>query len=829
MADVKDLKVVVRVFEQGATAAFEKIITAVDKCKSSFTDLYFKVKSTGAGLSEAFQWAELGAKALQAEESFRNVAAAYGESADAMLAKMKEVSAGIIDDSSLQQRAIKGLQQGLTGSQLTSILEISRSAARVAGTGVEEAFDGLTNAIANQATRGMKAYGIVIDQKKANEEYAKSLNKVTEELTEQEQAQALANAAIQEGQRQMQAMGPISENYAEKLQQARAQMHELKETIGKGLLLAMQALGGLLYWVVGGFLTLSAVIWKVLEAGLEYQNFLTGGMIPALKEAAQAAGENAKIAFEKSGEYADKGMKLWQGMGTTIDGQVGPAIANMNKQQQESARNTAETTRALAEWQARIEELDPSLSDLDKQILSLTSAYMKTRDEFRKNFQDTDQLDSLFLQGVERLQAKAAQATENFMTEIFIGRQKGIAKDLLATDQWLSSTVEKFKGQGTAILAITEEWARRRSEIIKNAEQQIRDSETQTEDMVLSIRQKNMKTNRDRYASQTDRLWDKERMAGALDTPERIKMLQSLQQAWTGLTDEVKDGESVYLSQAQASARAIENIQRLGLEIKSLQTEELEKAKNLKLDNTQAQSAIDQIKSALESIPNETVKKLIVKTEGVDTVNGKYIEAAGSMGKAAEAASSVRNEIVRTRDEAGREIYSNISFTGSGSPTMPIGEKLDWIKDKMAGLSGSETFNVDFGQVTAMIQAKTAMEMKIAEMKAWEELSGKSGSASFNMALNAQAAGAAQLGQVISQALANKPLGSYATGTDFVPQTGPYLLHKGERVIPAGKSGGVTVSIGGITIAGGNKDPEQLAREIAKPLRRELQRLNAYA
>jgi len=44
--------------------------------------------------------------------------------------------------------------------------------------------------------------------------------------------------------------------------------------------------------------------------------------------------------------------------------------------------------------------------------------------------------------------------------------------------------------------------------------------------------------------------------------------------------------------------------------------------------------------------------------------------------------------------------------------------------------------------------------------------------------------------------------GSYDTGTDYVPRTGPYLLHQGERVTPAGQAGGVTVSFGNIVFNG---------------------------
>jgi len=41
--------------------------------------------------------------------------------------------------------------------------------------------------------------------------------------------------------------------------------------------------------------------------------------------------------------------------------------------------------------------------------------------------------------------------------------------------------------------------------------------------------------------------------------------------------------------------------------------------------------------------------------------------------------------------------------------------------------------------------------------------------------------------------------GSYATGTDYVPETGIYLLHQGEAVIPAAQNNG-SVGTGGSTI-----------------------------
>jgi len=67
-------------------------------------------------------------------------------------------------------------------------------------------------------------------------------------------------------------------------------------------------------------------------------------------------------------------------------------------------------------------------------------------------------------------------------------------------------------------------------------------------------------------------------------------------------------------------------------------------------------------------------------------------------------------------------------------------------------------------------------------------------------------------------------LGSYATGTDYVPKTGPYLLHQGERVTPAGRTGGspsvqslsifAPISVDGLSTS--NKFLSDLSRRVEK-------------
>lgn len=58
-------------------------------------------------------------------------------------------------------------------------------------------------------------------------------------------------------------------------------------------------------------------------------------------------------------------------------------------------------------------------------------------------------------------------------------------------------------------------------------------------------------------------------------------------------------------------------------------------------------------------------------------------------------------------------------------------------------------------------------------------------------------------------------LGSYAQGTNYVPQTGPYMLHQGEKVTPAGQRGGGDVHVHGDLVVREEADIHRVAGQFA--------------
>jgi hypothetical protein len=172
-----------------------------------------------ASLGKAFDLADLGAKALQAEDAFERMAASANINAREMAAEMKAASQGIMDDSDLMQKAAKGLAQGMSRDEIVALVKDVRFAARLAGQDVKTAYETITDALANQMPRALRQYGLVSkDEIKLLE---KALQAGVEDIRLTDLA--LANLAIQTAR-----FGNETKTANELIQEMRATWNNLK-------------------------------------------------------------------------------------------------------------------------------------------------------------------------------------------------------------------------------------------------------------------------------------------------------------------------------------------------------------------------------------------------------------------------------------------------------------------------------------------------------------------------------------------------------------------------------------------------------------------------
>lgn len=357
------------------------------------------------------------------------------------------------------------------------------------------------------------------------------------------------------------------------------------------------------------------------------------------------------------------------------------------------------------------------------------------------------------------------------------------------------------------------EQMKQKSEELLNIETAIRNARMTTEDLVLSVKQKSMNAS-EKYYSTIQNLEDKYRMAMQLSSDEKISILQSLQQSWAGLTEEVKENENIVISAADAQNKALWNIQDIGQEIINTQEDkryaleqeiytwqkiqqaaeitmagareqiELYKSKimeldlalsklKLEIDNKQALGAIEEIKRGIDSIPDVTVKKVIIE------------------------------------------------HVGKGSSELPIMDKIAEIADAYDTLPAGGKFQVDFSALTSAISLYADLSTKLYAFLGQAEWLSYLGAGLYpiNTAIQGLMDAQKMLKSLIAISI-GEPVKSYQRGTDYVPKTGLYKLHQGEKVIPANKTSqnitlATTIHINEIKGRSGGAIAKEIDQELA--------------
>jgi hypothetical protein len=204
--------------------------TGLDTLKGHWIAASIAIGAAMMVVSKAMEYIPLGAKAMQAEESFRRVAESANESADDILAAMKRVSKGTIDESDMMQKAVKGMVLGLSGNEMVKIMEAARYSARVTGEDVKNAYESITDSIATGMPKALKKYGLITKEEMAIVNAALKAGVEGVNLYEI----AMMNAGIQQEK-----MGKLAVNAAEEIQIFKARMQDTAETVGKSLIGAM--------------------------------------------------------------------------------------------------------------------------------------------------------------------------------------------------------------------------------------------------------------------------------------------------------------------------------------------------------------------------------------------------------------------------------------------------------------------------------------------------------------------------------------------------------------------------------------------------------------
>jgi len=292
---------------------------------------------------KAFDYMDMAAKAEQAEVAFRNITESLRVNADDMVAKMKKASRGTIDESHLMQKALKAMAQDVDPNKIPQLFDAARVGAVKAGEDISGVADQIIDAIANEIPRGLRKFGLITKEQMTIFNKAVASGAENLELLDL----VIANTQLQEAKLALE-----TDSSALAIQRFKAQIDELKETLGGWLLTALQKAWGGLQWLAAGA-SMAAAGFAALAQGvglaLAAINEKLGRTDAAKKFRAEA--QEMKVLADAWKGSADE--LLTKAMGN-ITGKVEPDDSGKTKtdwaKQQEDAQKRID--ELMAKWKA---------------------------------------------------------------------------------------------------------------------------------------------------------------------------------------------------------------------------------------------------------------------------------------------------------------------------------------------------------------------------------------------------------------------------------------------------------------------------------------------
>lgn len=404
----------------GSLESFKDSILGIPK---QFLAIGAAATSVGVILKKAFDLTIEGEKISAINKQFdilSNQAVGAGNNLKSALDK---ASGGFVDTEDLLKSTNKVLIDFKGNSaDLPAILELSRKAAKVTGNDILQTYEEINKAIASQNTRALKNSGIFIDATKVQQEYAKSIGKTSEQLTDQEKRQAITNAALSVSNKQLKDISLEATTATAAYKQFNVQLNDVSDSFS---IIASKAFGGLFKNVFSGLSSaLESFNTGVVAASgsgmekLAAQIKLADAELKRLKETSDkgfflppeqiaqraAAIENltSKLAnltaIQRAAE--DDAKRASQNNGSGIPANVQAAI---------DSADTAAKARVMAEQKANAEILQGQIA-ADQALLNARIAGAQAEVGFDQNFELQRIAQDAFNKEQERINEETHQA-----------------------------------------------------------------------------------------------------------------------------------------------------------------------------------------------------------------------------------------------------------------------------------------------------------------------------------------------------------------------------------------------------------------------------------
>jgi len=155
----------------------------------------------------------------------QDLARSYGQSMDDILEATRKASLGTISDYDLMASANKALMLGVgeNAEDMAKLMEVAAVRGRAMGLSTTQAFNDIVTGIGRKSKLILDNLGIVLDLNDVYGDYAETLGKAADQLTENEKKQAMLNAVLDDTADYLKTTGGLLEDNASKWEQLDAQ------------------------------------------------------------------------------------------------------------------------------------------------------------------------------------------------------------------------------------------------------------------------------------------------------------------------------------------------------------------------------------------------------------------------------------------------------------------------------------------------------------------------------------------------------------------------------------------------------------------------------
>ena len=218
---------------EGSTAKAGGGLKSLGKTAAVAGAAFFGARAIIGGLQQSIQ---LASKFQGVSRGFDNLAKSAGFSSDAF-SKFQDATDGTIGSIELMTQANNAMLLGITDSedQMAEMFDVAQRLAQGLGKDTAFGIESLVTGLGRQSKLMLDNLGIMIDVDKANKDFAKSLNKSTSELTDQERKQAFVNTAMEEGRKLVEKMGEEQLTMASSMDQAKSAASDVGIELGQSL------------------------------------------------------------------------------------------------------------------------------------------------------------------------------------------------------------------------------------------------------------------------------------------------------------------------------------------------------------------------------------------------------------------------------------------------------------------------------------------------------------------------------------------------------------------------------------------------------------------